>query len=342
MVRRSVRRAPTTTDVARLAGVSQTTVSFVLNGKPNVRISEETRARVWKAVEQLAYRPNAVAQGLRRGRSQLIGFVTDQVATTPFAGLIIKGAQDAAWAHKRILLLVNTDNRQEMEEAAVETMLGYQVEGIIYSSWYHRAVNPPACLRETAAILVNCYAEDRSLPSVVPDEVQGGRLATEILLRKGHRRIGFLNKDLPIPAASGRLQGYRQALAAYGVPFDEELVVYMEGEEQERGYEGLRQLMALSNPPTAVFCFNDRTAMGVYAAARELGLRIPDDLAVMGFDNQEIIAAHLRPALSTVQLPHYQMGWWAVNYLLEAERRFASLPPVQQVLECPFIERESV
>src|SRR5450759_4388312 len=129
---------------------------------------------------------------------------------------MIKGAQDAAWAAGKLLLLVNTERHEDIEQAAIEMMLERQVEGLIYAAMYHRVVSPPATVREVPTVLLDCYCEDRSLPSVVPDEIGGGRAATEVLLRKGHRRIGFMNHVDAIPAVFGRLEGYRQALMASG------------------------------------------------------------------------------------------------------------------------------
>ncbi len=326
--------------VADRAGVSFKTVSRVLNNDPNV--ATVTRERVLQAIEALDYRPNLAARHMRTGRSQIIGFITDEIATTPFAFNIVKGAQHQAWLNDQMLLVVNTERDPDIEENALNMMLQRRVEGIIYATMYHRAVNPPDLLREVPAVLLDCYSEDRSLPSVVPDEAYGGRQATEILLQKGHRRIGFINVDFVVnhPAAAGRLEGYRQALAAYGLPFDEELVRYG-NTMADQGYLHTRTLMKLPNPPTALFCGTDRTAMGAYDALKELGLRIPEDIAVIGFDNQELIAAYVRPALSTMALPHYEMGEWSVQYLLEHPQAQPD-KPVQAKILCPFIERESV
>lgn len=333
------KRPPTMKDVADLAGVSQTTVSFIINDVDGVSIPQDTRQRVWAAIQQLRYRPNAVAQGLRRNRTGVLGFITDEIATTPFAGKLIQGAQDAAWESGKILLLINTAKNPTIEEAAIEMMLERKVEGIIYGTMYHRAVTPPGIIREVPTVLVNCFIEDRSLPSVVPDEVGGARAATQALLQKGHRRIGFINNIDPIPATFGRLEGYRQALATYGVAFDPDLVIADES-QANGGYRCTMSLMQIPHPPTAIFCFNDRMAMGAYDALRKLNRRIPDDIAVIGFDNQEIIAAWLYPPLSTMELPHYQMGWWAVKHLVE-HGDIEGARPVQHVLKCPPIMRES-
>ena len=341
-VTRSNKR-PSMQDVASLAGVSRTTVSFVINRVEDAGIPEETRERVWQAVEQLGYRPNAIAQGLRSARTHTIGFISDEVATSPFAGDIIRGAQERAWEEEKLLLLVNTGGNQTMKRAAVETLLQRQVEGIIYATMYHREVHPPDSVRQVPTVLLDCFVADASLPSVVPDEVGGGRRATELLLERGHRRIGFINDQHAVPAALGRLEGYKQALAAHNVPFDESLV--LAGESVARGgHDCAMALMQRPDRPTALFCFNDRMAMGAYDALRKLGLSIPEDVAVVGFDNQEIIAAHLYPALTTLELPHYRLGEWAVEELLRltGQDSWPQATPVQHRIDCPLISRDSV
>lgn len=332
-------------DVAALAGVSRTTASFVINNVEDAGIPQETQRRVWDAVRQLGYRPNAVAQGLRLAKTQTIGFISDEVATSPFAGEIIRGAQDRAWSEKMLLLLVNTGGDSAMKYAAVETLLQRQVEGIIYATMYHREVHPPDIVRQAPTVLLDCFVADASLPSVVPDEVGGGRAATTALLEGGHRRIGFLNNHEPVPAARGRLEGYKQALDAFGVLFDESLIIAGES-NAHGGYDCAMALMQRADRPTALFCFNDRMAMGAYDALRKLGLSIPEDVAVMGFDNQELIAAQLYPALTTMELPHYRMGQWAVDELLRLissdKGHVASSIPVQHKIDCPLISRDSI
>lgn len=334
------KRAATMSDIARQAGVSQTTVSFVLNNHPSsANIAAETRDRILETAKKLAYRPNLAARGLRTNQTHTVGFVADEITTTPYAVNIIKGAQDVAWAHGKLLLIVNIGSDTSIKETAIEMMLERQVEGIIYAAMYHREVALPANMFAGPAVLLDCYCADRSLPSVVPDEVQGGRTATEVLLKKGHRRIGFINELNAIPASSGRLEGYKEALQAYHIPFDESLV-RLHHCTARGGYQGAQELMHLSEPPTAIFCFSDFAAMGVYDALRTLGISIPGEVAVMGFDNHELIAAQLTPPLSSIELPHYGMGKWAVEYLLEHSSK--PLPPVQHALACPYIERQSI
>ncbi len=324
-------------EVAEAAGVSTATVSLVINKKKNARIADETRQRVNDAIRQLGYRPNAMAKNLVSGTSKFIGLVADGVATTPFAGQIIHGAQDEAWKHGYALLIANTEGNLDLEKDAIAMMLEYKVRGILYSTWFHRPTDVPSTLRESDFVLVNCFSPDSpSARAVVPDEAQGGQSATDILLRGGHRRIAFINTTTPAPAKDGRLAGYRAALEVAGIPFDPTLVLEAYP-DQEGGYGATAEL--LKRDVSAVYCYNDRMAMGLYDGLRENGLSIPGDIAVVGFDNQEVIAAHLRPPLSTVSLPHYELGAAGVRMLLGLE---AAPDGAALKIACPAVERASV
>jgi LacI family transcriptional regulator len=325
-------------DVAEAAGVSFKTVSRVINNEPNVR--DEVRQRVLRAIDKVDYRQNLAAKVLRTQKSQVIGLITDRIATTPYASHIVKGAQDAAWRAGKMLIIINTDGEESVEEAAVDTLIKRQVEGIIFATVHHRLVNPPKALLSIPSVLVDCYAQDHCLPSMVPDEVRAGYTATKLLLEKGHRRVGFINGRADFPAAKGRLKGYKKALKDFHLAYDTHLV-RDGGWWQQDGYENTSSLMSLPKPPSAIFCASDRIAMGAYDALRELGLKIPDDVAIIGFDNHEIIAAHLRPSLTTMELPYYAMGKWGIHYLLE-HKEDPSTVPAQEMLECPPILRKSI
>ncbi|MBG6238425.1 LacI family transcriptional regulator [Mycetocola sp. CAN_C7] len=328
--------AITMRDVAKAAGVSVATVSHVVNDKAGARIGDDAKRRVHEAVSRLGYRPNALAKTLSQGTSRFIGLVADAIATTPFAGQIIHGAQDEAWKHGFVLLVANTDGNKAAEDEAIAMMLEHQVRGILYSTWYHREIVVPEALHQTDSVLVDCFADGSGLPAVVPDEEQGGRTATDALLAAGHRRIAFINTTTPSPAQTGRLAGYRSALESAGIDFDESLVIPA-APEQEGGYASTTRIV--DSKATAVFCHNDRVAMGLYDGLREQGLRIPDDIAVIGFDNQDVIAAHLRPPLSTVALPHYELGAAGVRRLLGLETAPSEHP---QLIACPPIPRQSI
>ncbi len=274
-------------------------------------------------------------------RSGIFGFVSDEIVTTPYAVKIFEGAQDAAARLGKVLLLFNTKNDPQLQAAAFDMMVERQVAGILYATMYHRPVNPPDLLWRTPSVLIDCFVPDRSLPSVVPDEVNAALVATHKLIEKGHTRIAFLNNRDLIPATTARLQGYLAALAAHHIPFDPALVT-SDVSDADGGFRSAQTVMRLPDPPTALFCFCDRMAMGAYYALRALNLSIPKDVAVMGFDNQEIIAAALIPGLSTMELPHYALAVWAINHLVELIERPAKTPPAQHLIECPYIERASI
>jgi LacI family transcriptional regulator len=331
-------------DVARVAGVSQTTVSFVINDVPEAHIPKATRERVWAAVKRLGYRPNAIARGLRRDTTDTIGFVSDEAAATPSAGRMIQGAQDAAWERGKLLLLVNAGGDPAVEARALASLVDRRVDGIVYATMHHRLVEPGRQLREVPAVLLDAEATDGSLPSVVPDEKSAAFAATSLMLDAGHRRIGFLNGADPTPATSGRLAGYRTAVEAHGLAFDESIVRSCRA-VPGGGYDTAHALMGAEDPPTGLLCSNDQIAMGAYQALSDRRLKIPDDIAVVGFDHHELIAPCLRPGLSTVALPHYEMGRWAVEHLLdliERPRTDGTTPVVQHRIQCPYVARESV
>lgn len=330
-------------EVAQRAGVSIRTVSRVLNDHPHV--ANTTRERVLSVIEELDFRPNAAARYMRTGQSGLIGFLTDEVAQNVFSYDLIIGAQQAAWEHEKLLFLLNTGNDSQVEMRAINMMRDHQVEGIIYATMYHREIKRSQFPEDIPTILVNCFADDRSLPSIVPDEIGGGRLATEMLLKNGHRRIGFVNVAAKEPAPLGRLEGYRQALAHYGIPFDEALVRYIE--EPFEGlatstYDCVLSLLQMSDPPTGIFCFNDLMALGAYDAIRKSNLRIPEDVAIVGFDNVEILAAQIHPPLTTIELPLFEMGQLAIQMLLGEVDSTQDGRPVQHIIKCPLIVRGSV
>lgn len=332
-------------DIARRASVSRGTVSRVLNNHPAV--SDETRQRVLDVIDELNYLPSFSARHMRTNSSNLVGFglITDEVITTPYAVDMIRGAQEALWAQGKVMLVINAGYGTKMTEASLEALLERRVEGIIYATMFHRAVELPEQMSQVPIVLANCYAVNHAHPSVVPDEFAGGYHAARHLLEKGHRRVAFINLGVPestnrppLDAAAGRLAGYQQALAEFDVPFDVNLLTYT-NQSPRTNYEIAWEMMHIPNPPTAFFCGNDRTALGCYGALQQLGLRIPTDVAVVGFDNQIDIAQGLWPSLTTVQLPHYGMGKWAVEHLMSTLD--PQTPPVQHKLDCPLVVRES-
>ncbi|MET3173191.1 UNVERIFIED_ORG: LacI family transcriptional regulator [Arthrobacter sp. UYCu721] len=333
-------------DVAVAAGVSVTTVSHVLNDVSYARISTETRARVKSAAAQLGYGPNRLAQALRTQRTGLLGLVSEDIATTPHAGRIILGADDAARARGYNLMIVNTSISASpgSRNADVETLLERRVDGILCAPKYHRILDVPGNLGTVPTVLVDAVSSGSSIAAVVPDEEGGAKRAVTALLAAGHTRIGFLNSTDDVPFSRGRLRGFADTLWEAGLDGGTAPVQTGPAEVQG-GYEAALRMLQLTKPPTGIFCYNDRMAMGAYRAAAELGLSIPADLSIVGFDDQELIAGNLYPGLTTVALPHYEMGAWATGTLIDAiegKADLAGLAPHPTVLDCPLVTRGSV
>lgn len=327
-------------DVAAAAGVSQATVSLVLNSASGSRFSEDTRKRVRDAVNRLGYRTNAHAKVLRDGVAGMIGFIGDSVASSPFAGAIIEGAQQRAWEDGLLLLTVNTGGDKELETASLDTMLSYKVAGVVYAAMYHRLLEVPEALAGVPSVVLNSQDRDGRLPSVAPDEVRGGYVATRRLLEAGHSRVGLINIETlesGLPAAVGRYEGYTRALEEAGLALDRAVIRFGAGNEED-GFRYAMELMTAAKPPTAIFCANDRTAWGAYQAVSELRLSIPGDVSIVGFDNQSTLAPHLRPGLTTLDLPFVAMGRRAVDLILQGAEPDGRV----ELMECPLIERNSV
>lgn len=332
-----IRKRVTLADVAHRAGLSKTTASMVLNGRNDVRLSPEAFRRVLAAAEELGYRPNVAARSLRTSKTATIAFVSDIVATTRFAGDMIRGALDAAREHDHVLLIAETQGDEAIEQQAIEAMLDRQVDGMIYASMATRQLSVPTSLLGRPIVLLNATSADPELPlpSIRPDDGAAGYAVAMALLRSGHReeivlvgRNELKERDPCVSLAAGaRLEGITRALAEHGVVLAGE--AFCEEWQPEEGYAGMRRLLSGQNRPRAVICLNDRLAFGAYQALAEAGLHVADDVSVVSFDN-DALASWLRPGLSTAALPHEQMGRKAVELLIRpdqtAEQHLAPMP----------------
>jgi LacI family transcriptional regulator len=336
----------TMTDIARAAGCSQATVSFVLNNSPGIRLSQQTRQRVIEAARGLGYTAPAFA-ALHQpspafdGLDGVIGFAVDQLATSPEAVVAIEGARQASWNAGNVLLVAQTLGDPVMEPRAISALTKRGISALIYMTIFTREISAPDYLYglDIPVILLNCYTADYAFPAVVPSEIAGGQSSTRYLINHGHRRIATITGEPWMQAAQDRLKGYRRALATADIPFDPELVV--EGDwSASAGYAATVKLLARKDRPTAIFCQNDRTAIGCYEALKEAGLHIPQDISVIGYDDEEI-ARHLFPPLTTSILPHMAMGQWAIEQLEVPAPPGRGRYPITK-LECPLVERESV
>ena len=328
-------------DVAAAAGVSASTASLILNDRA-VRVAPETRERVRLAASQAGYSPNSVARGLRTQRTRMIGLVSDSIATTPFAGKMLAGAQDVAREHGYLVVLVDTGSDPEVERGAIRALADHQVDALIYASMWHRVVEPPSSL-PTNTVYLDCRPIAGGSPSVVPDDLGGAVAAVRALVAAGHRRIAYVDVDEEhAPVASGlRFDGYRSVLAEAGIEHDPALHIRTPI-SSAGGRAATDALLDLADgrAPTALFCFNDRIAAGAYAAARHRGLDIPRDLSIVGYDDQDYVASELDPPLTTVALPHYAMGRWAMEVALR--ERSPHDDGGVHLMPCPIIVRDSV
>jgi LacI family transcriptional regulator len=312
-------------DVAKRAGVSRSAVSLVLNGRGDGNVAKESQDRIRRAAAELNYSPNAIALSLRNQRSRVIGVVSDEVVVSPFDGNIIGGADDVARSRGFVTVVMDTELDAVRDEGAVETLLDRQVDGLMYVTVGLKPLDVPPGMLRVPAVLVNCYDSSpvQVLPHVIPDEVRGGRDATNHLLELGHRDIALLAGDVESPAAPLRVTGYREAFAGLGLPVREDRI-RMAGWDIDTGFHGAMKLLDGVSPaerPTAIMCANDRLAVGVALAASRLGLSVPGELSIMGYDNESRIADTMIPALSTMALPLREMGAVAMTGLLDRLER---------------------
>ncbi len=322
-------------DIARAAGVSHSTVSRALADSPLVK--EETKQRICRLAREMGYSPSAIARGLVTKRTQTIGLVVTTIAD-PFVAEVVRGVEETALDHGYNILLCNSNAQSQRELAAVNTLREKRVDGIIVSASRVGNLYLPM-LVETGVpiVLVNNEHSGRYVYSVVTDDEAGGRLATEYLLNLGHTQIAYISGPKMSSTSANRLRGYRQALAARGLTPDPQWIVPGDGGARG-GEEGMARLIALPSPPTAVFCYNDMTAIGALLTARRLGWKVPDQVSVMGYDDIAF-AAYTNPALTTVEQRKYEMGALAMRMMLAL---LGGAGAVENVLLPPrLIERES-
>ncbi len=333
------KRRPTMMDVAAKAGVSQATVSLVLNGAPGAKLSETTKKRVQEAARDIGYQLARRSQFSNKDNQPIILFIADDVATDPWMALGYDGAMQKAIERGYNIYLIVSRGDHETEELIVRQMGNQPLLGIIYGTILTRQVQPSSIMYKENTVLLNCYDPDRELLSVVPGDLLGGRMAAERLIQAGRRRIGFINGQKGLDGSQERLKGYRQALSSADIAYDSELLRWGNWEPSS-GYDMTHALMKLDNPPDAIFCGNDLMALGCIEALHELGVKIPEQVAVIGFDDREI-AQHTHPSLTTLVLPHHEMGSIAAEMLIDSASGLEARTN-QIKVECELIERDSV
>ncbi len=332
-------KRPTQADVARLAGVSRATVSYVLNNRTDGRIpiTKQTRQRVLEAARKLGYTPNALARNLKAGSSRTIGFLMPAVHN-PHYWDILEGAEEKIAAQGYHLALVTANLDSERERHCLQSLLQQRLDGLILMpTFIDQFVEEMDRLRTwNSPVVFITPVEDADW--VFPDIRGGAEAMMDHLLGLGHRRIAFVNGVARRRLSQTREDVYREKLAQAGVPFDPSLLRHC-GHQLEDGYWETQALLDLPDPPTAVWTVNDLLAIGALHAIHERGLRVPEDIAIAGFDDI-VFARHLFPPLTTARMPAHELGQRAAEILFkrleEPERDL-----VQETMPVQLIVRQS-
>jgi LacI family transcriptional regulator len=325
-------------DVAKRAGVSPMTVSRVING--GAQVSPGARARVEEAIAELGYVPSRLARGLSAQRTGTIAVVVPDVAN-PFFTLVVRGAEDVARRAGYGVILCDTRSDLGAERELIEEMIAHRVEGIVIAPVSDRSRDH---LRRLAKFGVPFVLVDRTVPGIEADAVRGdsvdgARQLVEHLLSLGHRRIGLIVESDEVSTARERRRGYEQTLDAAGVPLDPALVAQATA-DPDGGFEGMRRLLALEERPTAVFTVNNLVALGAIEAVRDAGLEVPDDVALVCFDDIAY-ASRLYPFLTVMEQPAETFGTMSTQLLLERIDRRGPKRKHLVVLPAEFVVRRS-
>ena len=307
-------------DVAKEAKVSIKTVSRVMNEEHKVK--PNTKKIVLEAMKVLDYSPSFAARTMVTQKTGLIGLITSAITSASkipeLAGLpsidLVKGIQSVIEASGKTLMIADTGGVIKHAEKLTQTFREHRVEGMIYVSDFSQSIIAPSSFSYIPSVLVNCLDSTKKIPAVVPDDEIGGFKMAEAVIRKGHRHIGFLSLPTERLGGGDRQNGFRRAHSKFGIALNEELIIPCSQEganfdtENKLMTEALSKILSLENKPTAICCGNDRMAMNLYKLLNQLGISIPEDISVIGFDNYAMISELLEPGLTTVELPYAKIG----------------------------------
>ena len=326
-------------DVARLADVHPGTVSRALNPETRGLVNHETAARVLAAADELGYRPNSMARGLKTSRSFTIGVLVPDL-TNPLFPPIVLGIDDRLTLDGYTPLLVNTGSDPARERASIEAMLARQVDGFIAAT-ARLDVEPlaVAIARGLPVVLVNRTFEDGSISACTVDDRMGSELAVRHMIELGHERIGYVAGPQNVSTGHRRYLGFTAAMEAAGLPVPPERVSYAGAFTEEAGNRACAEVLRADPSVTAIITANDRLAIGCYDTLAELGLSCPQDISIIGFNDMMFID-RLRPPLSSVRVPQREIGYAAADLLLE-QLANDSAPPRELMLEPTLVVRGS-
>lgn len=324
-------------DVAKRAGVSVATVSHVINETRFV--SEELKQRVLQVIDEMGYQPDAVARSLRRKETQTIGLIVPDNSNSFFAE-VARGIEDVGFEQGYSVILCNSDLNLEKELTYLDTLIAKRVDGIIFIAATAQVEHVESLVESGMPIVI----ADRKMPeievdSVLVDNFQGGYEATKHLLDLGHRRIGCITGPWDLTPSADRVAGYKAALSQHGLRADEDLIVRGDYLRQS-GEMAVRRFLELSAPPTAIFACNDLMAIGAMKSIHEQGLRVPEDISIVGFDDIAL-ASCLNPPLTTIAQPKYELGKIAAELVIQKITRSDSGEKREIVLDSHLVVRGS-
>jgi LacI family transcriptional regulator len=336
-----VKSRATSTDVAKLAGVSRATVSYVLNRKSggNIRISESTRHKVWDAARQLNYHPVAAAQMLRTNRSNMLAVMVPRIEN-PFYPHFARAVQDAAERAGYDVIIYSTQNDRDREQKFLNTIISRGIDGLVTQTYHLSTEDLETLYSVGISVVIHCEEPTHPyMDNIVLDEARAVEELVTYLIEQGHRRIATIAGPEGTWTGRVRRAGYEAALRKHDIPVCDELIVvsrYRRGS----GASAMDHLLAMDNPPTAVFAGNDFLAIGALLHAVDAGLHVPDDIAIAGFDDIPD-ATLVRPQLTTVRKDVETLGAVAVQLLLERLDAEETLPARRHVLPYELLIRDS-
>jgi DNA-binding LacI/PurR family transcriptional regulator len=342
------KKPPTLSDIAATTGVAPMTVSRVVNGTGYV--SDETRELVMRAVAEMNYRPNGLARNLKRQRTETVGLVLGDISN-PYSTEIANAVRDTLSARGFNLFICISEHSAKEDITAFDSLVDHNVDGIIVATRSNKEGDERLTKiadRNIPVVVVGRDFHHELVDSISADNFAGGFEATQHLIDLGHKRIAFIGASFDNRGNLKRLQGYLAALTEHDLPIDERLITgrretisEVPGYSTEKiGYEGMKRLLSLPKRPTAVFARNDFTAVGAMTAIKEAGLSIPQDIAVVGFDDTPL-ALHTLPPLTTVRQPMRLQGQLAAELLLRRITDKENFETEERVLECELIVRKS-
>ncbi len=333
---------PTTlADVGRRANVSTSIASLVLSGKYEGRCTAETAEEVRKAALELGYRANRLARSLRNQSTRVLGLLSIEVATSPYAGSMILAAQQQARAQDYDLLFVEVENTLDSIQQGFDLMSEHQADGVLIFSYFHHSIDLPP-RRFKNIVCANGFDSEGLYDSFIPNEYESFMQTLDLLAEAGHKTVALLTDSSGYPASVERLRAFKSAQRKHHWSEAETLIVSSATTDPGSGFNMTTEVLFRHPETTAVVAFNDQLALGAYQAAQELSLRVPEDLSIVGFDDLELISAGLRPGLTTVRLPHSEMGNLAVKRLIQRCESEDQLSIEKHEILCNMVYRQSV